>query len=42
MAREVTALGLGDGMHLVVCNKARIEHLGVDMYRAVGRQTLLF
>jgi hypothetical protein len=34
MAREMTALGLGDGMHLVVCDKARIEHVGVEMYRA--------
>jgi hypothetical protein len=30
MAREMTALGLGDGMRL----KARIEHAGVDRYRA--------
>ena len=34
MAREMTALGLGDGMRLVVYDKARIEHVRVDMYRA--------
>jgi hypothetical protein len=30
MAREMTALGLGDGMRL----KARIEHAVVGIYRA--------
>jgi hypothetical protein len=42
MAREMTALGLGDGMRLVVYDKARIEHVRVDMYRArFGANALL-